>query len=172
MQKKTMSELDRKSIEEFKDSKKNKIVLVLDDVRSMHNVGACFRTADAFLLEKIFLCERTPKPPHRDIHKTALGATETVSWHHFETTVEALQVLKNDDYELIAIEQTHNSIFLNDFKIDENKKYALVFGHEVNGVQQEIISMCDKVIEVPQQGSKHSLNISVCVGVVCWEFVR
>lgn len=172
MLKKTMEELERMSQVEFKQTEKLPIVVVLDEVRSMHNVGSVFRTSDGFLIESIYLCGLTPQPPHRDIQKTALGATETVAWKHVTTTQQAIDELKQNGFTVIAIEQVHNSIALNQFKIDKSKKYAIVFGHEVNGVQEEIINQCDFSIEIPQLGSKHSLNISVSAGMVIWEMAK
>lgn len=172
MEKKTMAELNRKSQREYQDAVKIPLKVVLDEVRSMHNVGSVFRTADSFLLEGIYLCGYTPQPPHRDIQKTALGATETVPWRHYTTTIEALQSLKAEGYVLLAIEQAHGSIMLQDVELELTKKYALVFGNEVYGVQQEVIAQCDYVIEIPQLGSKHSLNISVSAGIVIWELVK
>ena len=147
-------------------------MVVLDEVRSMHNVGSVFRTSDGFLIESIYLCGLTPQPPHRDIQKTALGATETVAWKHIATTQQAIDELKQNGYTIIAIEQVHNSIPLHKFELDQSKKYAIVFGHEVNGVQEEIIQQCDFSIEIPQLGSKHSLNISVSAGMVIWEMAK
>ena len=172
MQKKTMDELERMSPIEFKQSEKLPIVVVLDEVRRMHNVGSVFRTSDGFLIESIYLCGLTPQPPHRDIQKTALGATETVAWKHVTSTQQAIDELKQKGFTVIAIEQVHNSIPLHQFKIDKSKKYAIVFGHEVNGVQEEIINQCDFSIEIPQLGSKHSLNISVSAGMVIWEMAK
>jgi tRNA G18 (ribose-2'-O)-methylase SpoU len=172
MQKKTMDELERMSPIEFKQSEKLPIVVVLDEVRSMHNVGSVFRTSDGFLIESIYLCGLTPQPPHRDIQKTALGATETVAWKHVVTTQQAIDELKQNGYTIIAIEQVHNSIPLHKFELDKSQKYAIVFGHEVNGVQEEIIHQCDFSIEIPQLGSKHSLNISVSAGMVIWEMAK
>ena len=172
MQKKTMSELDRKSVEEFKDSKKNKIVLVLDDVRSMHNVGACFRTADAFAIEKIIICGISATPPNREITKTALGPTESVDWIYEKETSDAIQHLKQKDYILLAIEQAQEKIYLHEFKLKKNRKYALIFGNEVEGVSQSIMDQVDGCIEIPQEGTKHSLNISVSCGAVLWEFYK
>lgn len=172
MLKKTMEELERMSPVEFKQTEKLPIIVVLDEVRSMHNVGSVFRTSDGFLIESIYLCGLTPQPPHRDIQKTALGATETVAWKHVTTTQQAIDELKQNGFTVIAIEQVHNSIALNQFKIDKSKKYAIVFGHEVNGVQEEIINQCDFSIEIPQLGSKHSLNISVSAGMVIWEMAK
>lgn len=168
-----MDELGRKSVEEFKASEKMPIVVVLDNIRSMHNVGSVFRTTDAFLLESICLCGYTPQPPHRDINKTALGATETVAWKYYPTTQEAIEQLKAEGYSLYAVEQTENSILLQDFnKIEGIKKLAVVFGNEVDGVDADVIAKCDGCIEIPQLGMKHSLNISVAAGIVLWELVR
>jgi len=169
MRKLRNDELDRKSVGDFRKAEKFPVVLVLDNIRSFHNVGSVFRTADAFLVEGVYLCGITGQPPHRDINKTALGATESVDWEYFPETFEALDRLKRDNYEILAIEQTENSIALNDFSPDINKKYALVFGHEVNGVNQKIIDACAGSLEIPQAGTKHSLNISVSVGVVIWD---
>jgi 23S rRNA (guanosine2251-2'-O)-methyltransferase len=171
-QKKMMNELDRKTIKAFHESKKIPIVVVLDEVRSMHNVGSVFRTADSFLIESIYLCGLTPQPPHRDIQKTALGATETVTWKHVETTQMAIDELNENGYKVIAVEQVHGSKMLHEFEVIKNEKYALVFGHEVNGVQQHIVDESHAVIEIPQLGSKHSLNISVSTGIVIWEFAK
>jgi 23S rRNA (guanosine2251-2'-O)-methyltransferase len=168
-----MDELGRKSVEEFKASNKMPIVVVLDNIRSMHNVGSVFRTTDAFLLESICLCGYTPQPPHRDINKTALGATETVAWKYYPTTLEAVEQLKAEGYSLYAVEQTENSTLLQDFnKIEGINKLAVVFGNEVEGVAAEVIAKCDGCIEIPQLGMKHSLNISVAAGIVLWELVR
>ncbi len=165
-----MEELNRLSIQAAAESKKNAITIVLDNVRSMNNVGSVFRTSDAFAIEKIILGGYTPTPPHRDIQKTALGATETVAWQHVPELIEYLHHLKANNYTIIAIEQAHNSVPLQNYNIDKAKKYALVFGNEVEGVQQDIINICDHIIEIPQGGSKHSLNISVSMGVVAWQF--
>ena len=154
---------------DFKSAEKLPLILVLDNVRSFHNVGSVFRTADSFLVEGIYLCGITAKPPHRDINKTALGATESVAWEYFADTEDAIKRLKRDNYELLAVEQTEGSIALNDFFPDANKKYALIFGHEVNGVHQNVINACAKTLEIPQIGTKHSLNIAVSVGVVVWD---
>lgn len=171
MQRKTMDELERKSPDEIISSQKQPLIVILDDVRSMHNVGSTFRTCDAFAVEAIYLCGFTPTPPHRDIHKTALGATETVTWKHFETTTAAVNAAKDEGYRIIAVEQAHNSVMLNEFSRG-NDKLALVFGNEVSGVSDEVLQMADGCIEIPQWGAKHSLNISVSVGVVLWELVR
>ena len=169
MRKLRNDELGRKSVGDFRRADKFPIILVLDNVRSFHNVGSIFRTADAFLLQGIYLCGITAKPPHRDINKTALGATESVDWEYFSETFEAIERLKRDNYEILAVEQTENSTALNVFSPDVDKKYALIFGHEVNGVDQQVIDACDGIIEIPQIGTKHSLNISVSVGVVVWD---
>jgi 23S rRNA (guanosine2251-2'-O)-methyltransferase len=172
MRKLSMDELNRKSVNEYKVADKIPIVIVLDNIRSMHNVGSVFRTADAFLLEKIYLCGYTRLPPHRDIHKTALGSTETVEWKYFDKTVDAVNSLKNDGYKIVAVEQVEHSIVLNKFSFDENSKLAVIFGNELSGVDEEILKSCDSCIEIPQMGMKHSLNISVAAGIVLWELVR
>jgi tRNA G18 (ribose-2'-O)-methylase SpoU len=172
MRKKTMQELDRKDVDAFRSSAKTPIVIVLDNVRSMHNVGSVFRTADAFLLERICLCGYTPQPPHRDIHKTALGATETVSWTYFPSAAEAIDALRADGYTPWAVEQVHDSIALQELSFTMDEKIALVFGNEAEGVQPAVLPLCDGSIEIPQLGMKHSLNISVAVGVVLWELCR
>lgn len=172
MRKLSMDELGRKSVEEFRQAEKNNIIVVMDNIRSMHNVGSVFRTADAFLIEAIFLCGYTPQPPHRDIHKTALGATETVDWIYFEKTLDAVQELKSKGYKVYGIEQTEGSIMLDHFSYDHQEKIALVFGNEVEGVNDEVLKICDGCIEIPQQGMKHSLNISIAAGIVLWELVR
>jgi tRNA G18 (ribose-2'-O)-methylase SpoU len=173
MRKLENSELDRKSISDFKEATKTPIIIILDDIRSLHNIGSVFRTADAFLIEKIYLCGITASPPNKEIHKTALGATETVAWEHCENVLEVIENLKREAVSVFAIEQVENSIFLNDFKVETNNKYALVFGNEVFGVNQEAIKLCDGTIEIPQLGTKHSLNISVSAGIVVWDlFVK
>jgi tRNA G18 (ribose-2'-O)-methylase SpoU len=169
--KKTMEELDRLSAEEMKQAGKHSIIVILDDVRSMHNVGSVFRSCDAFAAEAIYLCGYTPAPPHRDIHKTALGATETVSWKHFSSTMDAVEYAREAGYKIYAIEQAHNSISLSQLNW-QGEKIALVFGNEVSGVNDEVLKKADGCIEIPQYGSKHSLNISVSVGVALWEMVR
>lgn len=171
MQRKTMEELERKSPEELRESEKQPIIVILDDVRSMHNVGSTFRTCDAFAIEALYLCGYTPAPPHRDIHKTALGATETVNWKHFETTMDAVEHARAVGYKILAVEQAHNSTMLNAYDRKQDK-IALVFGNEVSGVSDEILASADGCIEIPQWGAKHSLNISVSVGVVLWELIR
>ncbi len=171
MRKLSMDELGRMSVADFKVAPKKPIVVVMDQIRSMHNVGSVFRTADAFLINGICLCGFTPLPPHRDIHKTALGATESVDWMYYEQTTDAVIALKNQGYKVYAIEQTEGSIPLNQFKKTE-APIAFVFGNEVDGVDQSVIELCDGVIEIPQWGMKHSLNISVAAAVVLWELVR
>ena len=166
-----MDELGRMSPEEAKDTDKHPIIVILDDVRSMHNVGSVFRTCDAFAISAIYLCGYTPAPPHRDIHKTALGATETVTWKSFATTIEAVNSARNEGYKILAVEQAHNSIALNTLNW-KGEQIALVFGNEVSGVNDEVLKAADGCIEIPQWGAKHSLNISVSAGVVLWEMVR
>ncbi len=169
MKKLSTEELNRLSTEEFKKTDKSPFVIVLDNIRSMNNVGSVFRTSDAFLTESIYLCGITAQPPHNEIHKTALGATESVDWKYFEDTLEAIELLKKQGYIIVAIEQTQSSTFLNDFKLDPKQKYAFILGHEVKGVQQSVIDQCDMSIEIPQFGTKHSFNISVTTGIVLWE---
>lgn len=172
MRKLENKELERKSIEDFKNSNKTPLILILDDVRSLHNVGSVFRTADAFLIEKIILCGITATPPNKEIHKTALGATETVAWEHHENVLEVIANLKKQKIQTLAIEQVENAVFLQDFKVKKNQKYALVFGNEVYGVAQEAVAICDGCIEIPQLGSKHSLNIAVSTGIVVWDLFQ
>lgn len=170
-----MDELNRKSVDEFREAQKIPVVVLLDNVRSMHNVGSVFRTADAFLIERIYLCGYTPQPPHRDINKTALGATETVSWEYIATTEQAVTQLREQLYNVWAIEQTEGSLSLNDITIEKlaqptgEQKIAVVFGNEVNGVEDAVLQLCHGSIEIPQSGMKHSLNISVAAGIVLWE---
>lgn len=172
MRKLSMDELNRKSVPEFRQSEKTPVIVVLDNIRSMHNVGSVFRTADAFLLEGIFLCGYTPQPPHRDIHKTALGATETVEWKYFGETVEAVRWLQTAGYTVFAVEQVENSIPLPAFTAQHSGKLAVIFGNEVSGVGEEALALCNGCIEIPQWGMKHSLNISIAAGIVLWELVR
>lgn len=167
-----MDELNRLSKEEFKNIEKKKIIVVLDNIRSMHNVGSVFRTSDAFAIEKIMLCGITAQPPHREIEKAALGATESVDWEYHPNTLELINKLKAESYTIISIEQAENSVFLQDFKTSIDEKYAIVFGNEVEGVQQEVINVSDYCIEIPQFGTKHSFNVSVCAGIVLWEMNR
>ncbi|HUH47428.1 MAG TPA: RNA methyltransferase [Arenibacter sp.] len=169
MRKLKNSELVRLNVEEFREHKKTPISIVLDDVRSLNNIGSIFRTADAFLVEKIYLCGITATPPHKDIHKTALGATDSVSWEYYKNILELLEELKGRGYEIYSVEQAEKAEMLNDFKGDGTKKYALVFGNEVKGVSQAVVSQSDGVLEIPQYGTKHSLNISVSVGIVVWD---
>lgn len=170
-QKLSMNDLGRMSSEEFKASTKNKIILVLDNIRSLNNVGSAFRTADAFLLEAIYLCGVTGTPPNKDIAKTALGATETVAWKYFKTTQEAVDLLKAEGYFIASVEQAKNSVMLNQFQ-KPDKQIAFIFGNEVYGVEQPIINQSDVCIEIPQFGSKHSFNVSVSMGIVLWEVLR
>lgn len=172
MQKIKNEDLGRKSVEEFKQSEKLPLVLVLDNVRSLNNVGSAFRTADSFLLENLYLCGVTGTPPNAEIEKTALGATESINWKHFKTTIEAVKDLKQNGYKVYAIEQVENSTYLQNFTISKNEKIAIVFGNEVYGVEQEVINICDESIEIPQLGTKHSLNISVSIGIVVWEIAK
>lgn len=166
-----MDELNRKSVEDCRKSEKQPIIVILDNIRSMHNVGSVFRTADAFLLEGIYLCGYTPKPPHRDINKTALGATESVTWKYFPATTQAIQLLKEENYKVYAVEQAENSIFLQNIPSINTDKIAVIFGNEVEGVGNEALLLCDGAIEIPQLGMKHSMNISVAAGIVLWELV-
>lgn len=172
MRKLLNDELNRLSIEDFKRTNKIPLVIVLDNVRSMNNIGSVFRTADAFLVEKVYLCGITAKPPHKDIHKTALGATESVEWEYTENTLDALKQLKSEGYFLLSLEQAENSLKLGSYTFDYTKKTAIVLGHEVRGVQQQVVDFCDDVLEIPQFGTKHSINISVCTGIVVWEYAR
>lgn len=172
MRKLQNDELGRISVDQFRKSKKSPFVIVLDNVRSQNNVGSVFRTADAFRIEKICLCGITARPPHRDIQKTALGATESVVWSYFESTIDAITVLKASGYKILAIEQAEGSVELQDYRPDINGRYALIFGHEINGVDQKVLDMCDKCIEIPQFGTKHSFNIAVSAGIVLWELNR
>lgn len=162
------SELNRVTNEEFKKIQKTPILLIADNIRSLNNIGSLFRTADAFAIEKIYLCGITATPPNREIHKTALGAELTVEWEYFENTLDAAQKAINDGYLLTAVEQVEGAIMLNEFKVDKNCKYAIVMGNEVEGVNQEIVDICNFAIEIPQVGTKHSLNVSVAAGVVLW----
>jgi 23S rRNA (guanosine2251-2'-O)-methyltransferase len=172
MKKLKLDELGRISIDEFKSSEKLPVCIVLDNIRSLHNVGSAFRTADAFLLEKIYLTGITGTPPHREIQKTALGATDSVSWEYIEKPDDAVRQLRATGYTIVIVEQTSSSIPLQKFIFEESKKYCLVFGNEVNGVSDEVITEGDLALEIPQSGTKHSLNISVCVGIITWEVFR
>lgn len=164
-----LAELNRLSNQEFKGLQKAPIRIILDNIRSMNNVGSVFRTSDAFKIDKIFLCGVTATPPHRDIQKTALGATDSVSWQYFENTMDAVRSCKKDGYKVLSIEQAENSVFLNEFNAEKGEKIAIVMGNEVTGVDQEVINQSDFCIEIPQFGTKHSLNVSVCTGVVIWD---
>ncbi len=172
MRKLSMEELGRKTVEEFKMATKTPIIAVLDNIRSMHNVGSVFRTADAFLIEAIFLCGYTPQPPHRDINKTALGSTESVDWMYYPTTTDAVIELQKNGYQVYAIEQVEGSISLEKMHYTGDQKIAVVFGNEVEGVSDEVLALTDGCIEIPQSGMKHSLNISVAAGIVLWEIAK
>ncbi len=172
MQKLKLEELGRLSIDEFREAPKLDVILLLDNVRSLHNVGSAFRTADAFRLEKIYLTGITGTPPHREIHKTALGATESVAWEYVAHPASAIMSLKEKKYKIIAVEQTTGSVPLQEFIPESEGKYCLVFGNEVSGVSEEAIALADTALEIPQAGTKHSLNISVCLGIVVWEFFK
>lgn len=171
MRKLSMEELNRLTVADFKNTRKFPLTLVLDNVRSLHNVGAVFRTADAFAVEKIWLCGITGRPPQREITKTALGSTESVAWEYAASTLEALQQLKAAGYQLIAVEQTTGSVPLPEFVVAPGQLYALIMGNEVFGVDDEVLALCDAAVEIPQFGTKHSLNVSVAAGVVLWEFI-
>ncbi|WP_079716713.1 RNA methyltransferase [Parapedobacter luteus] len=170
MQKLSMDQLQRPSVAAFKEQEKLPVALVLDNVRSMHNVGSAFRTSDAFALERILLCGITGTPPHREIEKTALGATQSVAWSYAENTAQAIQLLREEGYRILAVEQAKGSIPLQQFPPLTTQKYALVFGNEVHGVADEVMSLVDACIEIPQSGTKHSLNIAVSIGIVLWSF--
>ncbi|PNW30000.1 RNA methyltransferase [Formosa algae] len=169
MRKLKNSELDRLSVEDFKDTKKTRLIIVLDNIRSLNNIGSVFRTSDAFLIEKIYLCGITATPPHKDIHKTALGSTETVAWEHATQTLDVVEKLQAENVKVLSIEQAENATMLDEFTPEADTTYALVFGNEVKGVAQNVVSASDMVIEIPQFGTKHSLNISVSAGVVIWD---
>ena len=172
MRKLLNEELDRLSVEAFKKVEKTPFMLVMDNVRSLHNIGSLFRTADAFRLEGIYLCGITATPPHREIHKTALGATESVSWEYREETTDAISELKEKGYMILSVEQAEGAVLLDQVQLSDNQKYALVFGHEIRGVDQDVVDLSDQCIEIPQYGTKHSLNISVAAGIVIWELFR
>lgn len=167
-----LEELNRLSVEAYKEVAKIPLAVVLDNIRSQHNIGSVFRTSDAFRVKEILLCGITATPPNVEIHKTALGAEDAVSWRYFEETQEALQVLKKAGYTVFSIEQAENSISLESITLEKEKKYAVIFGHEVHGVQQAIVDSSDGCIEIPQYGTKHSLNVSVTAGIVIWDFFR
>ena len=172
MRKLLNNELNRLGVDEFKSSKKIPVVLVLDNIRSQNNIGSIFRTADAFRIERIYLCGITATPPHREIHKTALGATESVDWIYYRETTEAIMELKNRGRQILCIEQVEGGISLDQMELDAKRKYALVFGNEVRGVDQCVVDLSDQCVEIPQFGTKHSLNISVAAGIVIWESFR
>ncbi len=172
MRKLANNELNRLSIPDFKKAEKIPVVILLDNVRSLNNIGSVFRTADAFLIDRILLCGITATPPHKDIHKTALGATESVDWKYYRETPDAIRELKAENFHITAVEQTEESISLNSFRIKRGLKYAFIFGHEIRGVSQEIVDLSDASLDIPQFGTKHSLNISVCAGMVIWEVFR
>lgn len=172
MRKLKITELNRMTVDEFKQADKLPLVVVLDEVRSLHNIGSVFRTSDAFLVNRIYLCGITATPPHPEMHKTALGAEDTVGWIYKKHTLEAVEELHNEGYTVLAIEQVEGSTMLDNLSLDSDKKYAIVMGNEVKGVQQEVVNACDGCIEIPQYGTKHSLNVSVTTGIVLWEFAK
>lgn len=172
MKKLTILEMGRMNAEEFKQSQKMPLIVVLDDVRSMYNVGSVFRTSDAFRVEAIYLCGITACPPHAEIHKTALGAEDTVEWKHFDNTMNAVESLKADGYYILSIEQCEGSTMLQSMQVEPGKKYAVIFGNEVKGVKQEVVDASDGCLEIPQFGTKHSLNVSTTAGMVIWEFAK
>lgn len=172
MKKLILDELNRKNTEEFKKAAKTPIIVVLDDIRSLHNIGSFFRTCDAFLIEKIYLCGITATPPNKEIHKTALGATETVAWEYEKEVMQVVARLKNENVKIISVEQVEGSVMLNNFTVETNEKYALFFGNEVKGVNQQVLDSSDAVIEIPQLGTKHSLNVSVSGGIVIWDIFQ
>lgn len=165
-------EMDRLTVDEFKQADKLPLIVVLDDVRSMHNVGSVFRTGDAFRIEAVYLCGITSTPPMAEIHKTALGAEDSVTWKYFDTALEAVETLKAEDYEVYSVEQAHGSTMLQNFTPINNKKYAVVLGNEVKGVHQEVIDASDGCLEIPQFGTKHSMNVSVTGGIIIWHFAK
>lgn len=169
MRKLKNNELNRLSVDDFKKATKTPIIIILDNIRSLNNIGSVFRTCDAFLIEKVYLCGITAKPPHKDIQKTALGATDSVAWEYAEDTITVLEALQKQAVQVIAIEQAEDAIMLQDFKPQPSTRYAIVFGNEVKGVSQDVVSKSNAVIEIPQFGTKHSLNISVSAGVVIWD---
>ncbi len=165
----SMQQLGRISVDEYKSSEKSPLIIIVDNVRSMHNVGSIFRTSDAFLVEKIYLCGITPTPPHREIQKTALGATESVDWQYVENTLDVVNQLKKEGWTILALEQTTNSVMLDELKVEKGEKIAIVLGNEVEGVNQEVINLCHKAVEIPQFGTKHSFNVSVSCGIMLWQ---
>ena len=172
MRKLKITELNRVTVDEFKQANKLPLAVILDEVRSLHNIGSVFRTSDAFLVERIYLCGITATPPHPEMHKTALGAEDTVDWKNVKHTLEAVEELHNEGYTVLAIEQVEGSTMLDELELEPDKKYAIVMGIEVKGVHQEVIDACDGCIEIPQYGTKHSLNVSVTTGIVLWEFAN
>ena len=172
MRKLKITELNRLTVDEFKQANKLPLAVILDEVRSLHNIGSVFRTSDAFLVERIYLCGITATPPHPEMHKTALGAEDTVDWKYVKHTLEAVEELHNEGYTVLSIEQVEGSTMLDELELEPDKKYAIVMGNEVKGVQQEVIAACDGCIEIPQYGTKHSLNVSVTTGIVLWEFAN
>jgi tRNA G18 (ribose-2'-O)-methylase SpoU len=170
MRKLKNEELDRLTVDEYKSTEKSNLILILDNIRSLNNIGSVFRTADAFRIKKIFLCGITAKPPHRDIQKTALGATDSVDWEYAENTLDVVNQLKKQGVKILSIEQAEDSTMLQNFQFNSSENYAMVFGHEVKGVQQEVVNISDEVIEIPQFGTKHSVNISVSAGICCWKY--
>lgn len=172
MRKRTILDLNRITREEFKQVEKIPLVVVLDNIRSLNNVGSVFRTSDAFLVESIYLCGITAVPPHPEIHKTALGAEDSVTWYYEEDTCSVVDKLRLDGYIVYAVEQVENSLLLSDLQLDKEKKYAVVLGNEVKGVQQSVVDKCDQSVEIPQYGTKHSLNISVTAGLIIWDFFK
>lgn len=165
----SMQQLGRISVDQYKSSEKSPLIIIADNVRSMHNVGSIFRTSDAFLVEKIYLCGITPTPPHREIQKTALGATESVDWQYAENTLDVVNQLKKEGWTILALEQTTNSVMLDELKVEKGEKIAIVLGNEVEGIDQEVINLCDKAVEIPQFGTKHSFNVSVSCGIMLWQ---
>lgn len=170
MRKLKNSELNRIDVDTFKETNKSPLIIVLDNIRSLNNIGSVFRTSDAFLVEEIILCGITATPPHREIHKTALGAQDSVKWQYFEDTLDALAYLKKKDFHTFAIEQAEEATMLDDLRLEKDKKYAVVLGNEVKGVRQDVVDACDGCIEIPQFGTKHSLNVSITGGIVIWDF--
>lgn len=172
MRKLQNKELGRKTVEEYRNSVKSRYVIILDNIRSQSNVGSVFRTADAFLTGTVYLCGITARPPHREIQKTALGATESVSWEYFSDTIDAVRKLRDDGFRIIGVEQCEGSVALGRFRPSEGERYALIFGNEINGIDQHVLDECDHILEIPQFGTKHSFNIAVSAGIVLWELNR
>lgn len=172
MRKLTVEDMHRIDVETFKQSEKLPLVMVLDNVRSLHNVGSVLRTADAFRIEAVYMCGITATPPSAEIHKTALGAEDSVNWQYFEDTMQAVDKLKNEGYTVLAVEQVEGSLKLGNFAFEPQKKYALIMGNEVKGVRQDVVDACHQALEIPQYGTKHSMNVSVTAGIVMWEFER